>query len=440
MEMNDLILVSTDDHVIEPPNMFDGRMPKAMEDRAPRVVGDSKMGFNWTFDGVAAKQLALSATAGRGVGGRAQQLHDEPKTFSEIRPGTYDVHERVRDMDVNGVLAGLNFPSFPRFSGALFADVAKTDAKLALAAVEAYNNWHIEDWCGSYPGRFIPCALGPIWDAGLLAAEMRRVSAKGAHAVAFSMNPHGLGLPSLHDDYWDPFWTACEDLEIIVCMHIGSGAAMIQTSPDAPMLTRVTCSGINIYPTAADLIWSPMMHKFPNLKFALSEGGIGWIPYFLERADFTYTHHVADVPDHPFYGQLPSERFNERLVTCFIDDEHGVRNLDLMNIENVTWECDYPHPDSTWPYSPEEAWRYMKLVGDDDVVNKITHRNAMRLFHFDPFKHLPREECTVGALRSRVPADYDVSYVPGKQYGLASTTQQGIGQQASQLATTGRPA
>lgn len=196
---------------------------------------------------------------------------------------------------------------------------------------------------------------------------------------------------------------------------------MIQTSPDAPMLTRVTCSGINIYPTAADLLWSPMMHKFRQLTFALSEGGIGWVPYFLERADFTYHHHVADIVDHPFHGEMPSERFNRRFVTCFIDDEHGVGSLEVMNIDNVTWECDYPHPDSTWPLSPEEAWRYLRTI-DETSVEKITHLNAMRIFRYDPFSTRSKEESTVGALRATVP-DRDVSFVPGKQYDLGKVTQ-----------------
>jgi predicted TIM-barrel fold metal-dependent hydrolase len=422
MDVNDLILVSTDDHIIEPPDMFEGLLPSKYADRAPRVVGDSKIGFNWEFDGTPAKQLALAATAGRGRGAEAQKLHTEPKSFAEIRPGTYDVHERVKDMDANGVLGSLNFPSFPRFSGALFAEVAMKDADLALAVVRAYNDWHIDKWCGAYPERFIPCALGPIWDVDLMVAEMRRVAAKGVHAVAFSMNPHGLGLPSLHDAYWDPFWAVCEENEIVVCMHIGSGAAMVQTSPDAPMLTRVTCSGINIYPTAADLVWSPMMIKFPGLLFALSEGGIGWIPYFLERVDYTYRHHVADLPDHPFHGMKPSERFNERIVTCFIEDEHGVANLDVMNVDNVTWECDYPHPDSAWPNSAEDSWAYMQRLQDEEVINKITHLNAMRIFKYDPFAKMPRDNCTVGALRARVPG-HDVSYVPGKQYDLGKVTQ-----------------
>jgi hypothetical protein len=197
---------------------------------------------------------------------------------------------------------------------------------------------------------------------------------------------------------------------------------MVQTAPDAPMLVRVTCSGINIYPAAADILWSPMMNKFPRLMFALSEGGIGWVPYFLERADYTYTHHLAHHPEHPFHGQLPSDRFNQRIITCFIDDEHGVRNLDVMNVDNVTWECDYPHPDSEWPYSPEDVWRYLKLIDDEQTINKITHLNAMRLFKYDPFSVLRPEDCTVGALRATV-LGRDTSYVPGKQYDLSLQTQ-----------------
>ena len=188
------------------------------------------------------------------------------------------------------------------------------------------------------------------------------------------------------------------------------------------MIVRVTCSGINIYPTAADLLWSPMMYKFPQLKFALSEGGIGWVPYFLERAEFTYDHHVAHRPDNPFYGQRPTDRFKERIITCFIDDLHGVKSLDEMNVDMVTWECDYPHPDSQWPYSPEGVARYLPMIGDDDVVDKITHLNTIRLFNYDPFSVIPREECTVGALRATV-VGHDTSYVPGKQFQLGMETQ-----------------
>jgi predicted TIM-barrel fold metal-dependent hydrolase len=191
-------------------------------------------------------------------------------------------------------------------------------------------------------------------------------------------------------------------------MHIGSGGLEVGTSPDAPMNVRITCSGINIYPTAADLVWSPVFRKFRGLKVALAEGGIGWIPYFLERADYTYEHHKAWTrPD--LGGRLPSEVFRDHVITCFIADRFGLRNLHEMNEEMVAWECDYPHSDTPWPNSPEYVHDAAAGLSDEQV-DKITHRNAMRLFTYDPFSVLPREQCTVGALREQAEG-HDVSPV-----------------------------
>jgi hypothetical protein len=130
----------------------------------------------------------------------------------------------------------------------------------------------------------------------------------------------------------------------------------------------------------------------------MSEGGIGWIPYFLERSDYVYKHHKAWT-GMDLGGRLPSELFNERIITCFIDDAVGLENRHHLNLDHITWECDYPHSDSTWPHSPEELSR--ALVGiPDGEVNKITHENAMKLFQYDPFSHIAKEQATVGALRA----------------------------------------
>lgn len=295
-----------------------------------------------------------------------------------------------------------------RFCGQFFASRAQQDPDLALAVVRAYNDWHIDGWSGAEPGRFIPCTIPPLWDPQLMADEIHRTAAKGSHCVSFSMNPHALGLPSLHSDHWDPFWAACQDTETVVTMHIGSASVDVQTSPDAPMNVRITCSGINIYSTAADLVWSPIFRKFPGVKVALAEGGIGWIPYFLERADYTYQQHKAWTrPD--LGGRLPSEVFNDHIITCFIVDSFGARNLDALNEDMVTWECDFPHSDSTWPRSPEVAHTMLQSLTDQQI-DKVTHRNAMRLFSYDPFSVRPREKCTVGALRKEAEG-HDISIV-----------------------------
>jgi predicted TIM-barrel fold metal-dependent hydrolase len=265
--------------------------------------------------------------------------------------------------------------------------------------VRAYNDWHIEDWCGTHPGRHIPCAIPTMWDPQLMADEVRRVAAKGCHAVTFSENPAKLGYQSLHSDHWDPFWAAAQECDTTVCLHIGSSSQLVMTAEDAPIDVMITLTPMNIVQAAADLVWSPVLRKFPTIKIALSEGGIGWIPYFMERIDYVYQQHKAWT-FQDFGDMLPSQLFAERIITCFIDDAFGVENRHHLNIDNITWECDYPHSDSTWPTSPETLSKSLAGVADDEVA-KITHLNAMRIFNYDPFAHIKPEDATVGALRRR---------------------------------------
>jgi predicted TIM-barrel fold metal-dependent hydrolase len=328
----------------------------------------------------------------------------EPTAYAQMRPGCYDVHERIRDMNANGVLAQIGFPSFPSFSGSLFAGCE--DKELALALLRAYNDWHIDEWCGAYPGRFIPLSLPAIWDPKLMADEVRRVAKKGCHTVSFTQDPAGIGQPSIHDPHWDPFWQACVDEGTIVAVHIGSGSGMFFTSKDAPVDVMITNTPMSISNFASDLLWSRVLREYPTLKFALSEGGIGWIPYFLERTDYVYQHHKAWT--HQDFGdKLPSDVFREHVVTCFIDDEFGIKNRHEIGVDTMTWECDYPHSDTTWPKAPEVLSRCFKDVPDAEI-DKITHENAMRHFSFDPFAHIPREQCTVGALRAQA-TDVDMT-------------------------------
>ena len=183
----------------------------------------------------------------------------------------------------------------------------------------------------------------------------------------------------------------------IVCLHIGSSSQLTITSIEAPINVMISLQPMNIVQAAADILWSRVMTEFPDVTFALSEGGIGWIPYFLERCDYVYEHHQSwtgqDLP------MKPSDLFRERFITCFIDDAAGVKNRHDVGLDKITWECDYPHSDSTWPESPERLMQSLAGVPDDEI-DAITHLNAMRLFHYDPFSRIPREQATVGALRA----------------------------------------
>src|SRR5438552_6439516 len=187
MDAGDLILGSVDDHLIEPPDMFDGRLPARYRDAAPKVVRTDNGSDVWTFNGAVIPNVGLNAVAGR----PREEYGVDPTAFDEMRPGCFDVHERVKDMNAGGVLTSMCFPSFPGFSARLFA--ACHDKDLALSVVRAYNDWHTEAWCGAHPGRYIPMALPVLWDPELAAAEVRRVAGKGCHSFSLTKTPPNLG-------------------------------------------------------------------------------------------------------------------------------------------------------------------------------------------------------------------------------------------------------
>ena len=314
--------------------------------------------------------------------------------LDEIRPGCWQVDERIKDMNAGGIWLD-RFPSFPGFAGRLFAT---DDPEFSLALLQAYNDWHIEEWCGAYPARFIPMALPMIWDAEACAAEVRRVSKKGVHADVHR-EPGRDGVSEFPRRLLEPLWEALVDTDMVMNVHIGSSGRLAITAPDAPMDVMITLQPMNIVQAAADLLWSKPIKKYPDLKIALSEGGTGWIPYFLERADRTYEMH-STWTGQDFKGKLPSEVFREHFLTCFISDPVGVKLRHQIGVDNICWEPDYPHSDSVWPGAPEQLHDVLTENNvPDDEMNKMTYENAMRWYHFDPFTHIPREQATVGALR-----------------------------------------
>jgi predicted TIM-barrel fold metal-dependent hydrolase len=400
MRAEDMILVSVDDHLVEPPDLFGGRLRGNYADEAPRVQRQPDGSDVWVFNGRVIPNIGLNAVAGR----PREEYGVEPTAFDEMRPGCYDVHERIKDMDAGGVLASMNFPSFPGFSGRLFA--ACEDRGLALAVLQAYNDWHIDEWCGAYPGRFMPMALPVLWDPELAASEVRRVAAKGCRSITFTENPATLGYPSFHSEHWDPLWKAVCDEGVVVSIHLGSSGQLSVTAPDAPVDVMITLQPMNICQAAADLLWSRVIKQYPDIRFALSEGGTGWIPYFLDRLDRTYEMHRAWT-GQDFGDRLPSEVFRQHFLTCFIADPVGIALRHDIGLDNIAWECDYPHSDSSWPEAPEELARVAAEVPEDEL-SRITYENACRWYSFDPFAHRPKARCTVGAVRAEAPG-HDVS-------------------------------
>ena len=409
-----MILISVDDHIVEPPDMFKNHLAKKYIDEAPRLVHNPDGSDTWQFRDIVIPNVALNAVAGR----PKEEYGLEPQGLDEIRPGCYNVDERVKDMNAGGILGSICFPSFPGFAGRLFVT---DDPDFSLALLQAYNDWHIDEWCGAYPARFIPMALPVIWDAEKCAEEVRRVAKKGVHALTFTENPAAMGYPSFHNEYWNPLWKALCDTNTVMNVHIGSSGRLAITAPDAPMDVMITLQPMNIVQAAADLLWSKPIKEYPDLKIGLSEGGTGWIPYFLERADRTFEMH-STWTHQDFGGKLPSEVFREHFLTCFISDHVGVKLRNEVGIDNIAWEADYPHSDSMWPGAPEQLHDVLTEhnVPDDDI-NKMTYENAMRWYSFDPFSHITREQATVGALR-KAAEGHDVSIRALSQHKKAGTS------------------
>lgn len=397
MRADDLILVSVDDHIAEPANMFAAHVPQRYRDQAPRVVVEPDGVEQWYYGDVRGRNLGLNAVAGK----PPEYYNVDASRYDEMRPGCYDVHQRVRDMNAGGQLAGLNFPNWPGFSGQVLSQ--GPDRRLNRIMITAYNDWHVEEWCAAYPGRFIPCGLLPLYDADEAADEVRRLAAKGCHAVTFSENPDALGMASIHSRYWDPLFAACCDEGTVLCCHVGSSSRTVHTSVDAPASVAITLSSVASIMTMVDLIWCDAFSRFPDLRFSLTEGDVGWIPYFLWRAEHVGRRHHAWT-GHTFPEGVggPADVFRRNILCCFISDPIGVANLSHFNVDNVCWESDYPHSDGVWPDGPETLSRILGGLRDD-VVERITHRNAMRHYRFDPFAHRSPDSCRVGALRAESP-------------------------------------
>ncbi len=402
MDMDDMILVSVDDHSIEPPDMYDRHLSEKYKDQAPKIIRNDQGVDQWVFQGEATSTpFGMAATVG--------WPHDEwgfkPGSFTELRPGCFDIHERVRDMNANGVLASMCFPTMAGFNARTFTEAGNKD--LSLVMLQAYNDWHIDEWCATYPGRFIPLGIVPMWDVDLAVREVHRIAKKGCRAISFLEAPHSQGYPSFLSGHWDPMLEAIVDENMVLCLHIGGASGLVKQPPEAPIDHMIVIPTQVTMLVAQDLLFGPTLRKFPRLRVALSEGGIGWIPFYLDRVDRHFQNQTWLHND--FGGKLPSEVFREHILACFITDPSGLEARHRIGVDILAWECDYPHTDTTWPESPELLWRELQDArATDQDVDKITWQNALRFFDWDPFAHIPKDQCSVGALRA-LAADVDTT-------------------------------
>jgi len=394
MDENFPKIISVDDHVIEHGRVWLDRLPAKYHDVGPRTIQErGKMQFVggvfsyepsdegelcdwWLYEDKRVPQTRLSAAAGFD--------RDEVKvtgiTYEEMRRGCLDPKARIEDMDANWTDAQMCFPSFPRFCGQVFMEAE--DKVLSDLCVKAYNDWMVEEWCGDSGGRLIPLTITHLWDADLAAAEVYRNAARGVRAVCPTETPPCLGLPSIHADYWDPFSRACAETAPTTNTPFGSASKKPSTSPDAPAAVGSTLTFGNAMSSMTDWLFSGWLAKLPTLKIVYSEGQIGWIPYILERADKVWEDNRAWGGFGDKVPEPPSTYYYRQIYGCFFDDEYGLENIEKCGVDNICFETDYPHSDSTWPKSREVG---QKLMGNlpEDVIYKLVRGNAIELLQLD---------------------------------------------------------
>jgi predicted TIM-barrel fold metal-dependent hydrolase len=390
-------LISVDDHVVEPPNVWIDRVPAKYRDVAPHVVTDDDGSEVWVYEDQRGQTgSAINATVHRD----REQISLDGLTYAQMAPGCYDPVARIADMNEAGMLASLNFPSAPRFCGQLFHEAK--DKELALLCVQAWNDWMVDEWCAAAPGRYIPLMLMPLWDPRLAVSEIERCAGKGVRALAFSENPAPLGLPDIHDPsgYWDPVWAACNDTGMVVCMHIGSSSVLPKISPNAPFIANQAWGASRTAGTMLSWLFSGLFDRFTNLKISLAEGNIGWIPYFLERAEYVYERQRwwsergqvfnaqggvhGGLGEHWDYDNFDLRAlYRDHVYGCFLDDVAGLKLLEFVGEDNIMVEVDYPHSDTTWPDSLKLTKERVAELSPEQQY-KIMRGNAERLFQFTP--------------------------------------------------------
>ncbi len=371
-------LISTDDHIIEPPDVWEGRLEKKFQERAPRVIEVDDMDY-WVFEGKQIPNIGLSVMAGRPY----EEYTPAPVRFRDMRKGCYDPKERLRDMDRDGIEISALFPTVVGMAGTLFSECE--DRELALRCLQTYNDWLADTWCAADSDRFVGQMIVPLWDLDLAVEELQRGVGLGHQALSFPNAPESLGLPNIGDPHWDRLWDAVEEVGVPVSMHIASGSMRDSPLPLAvaagtPAEVFVTVAPSSNFISVATLLWSGVLQKHPNLRFLSVEGGIGWIAYLVQRADDVYVKHRYWTK--AVLKEKPSFYFRRQIFANFMDDEVGLATRHQIGIDNIMFEVDYPHSDTTFPHSKELVTQRFKDIPPDET-RKIVRDNAIDFFNLN---------------------------------------------------------
>ena len=364
-------IISVDDHVVEPPHLFKEYMQPNLRDFGPQLIETDQGHQVWEFEGATYSQVGMNAVAGR----KPETVKLEPFRFDQMRPGCYDIDARIKDMDLGGIWAMLNFPSqVTGFCGTVFAKAANRDA--GIDAVRAWNDWLFTEWYSKYPDRVIPGGITYLGDSDEAVREIRRNAERGFVSVTLPEMPHHIGFPNLWDKgFWDPIISACAETETVISLHVGS-SGVTPFTPGAPALQiGSTLFGQLSLGACTHWLWSEYPLRFPDLKIAMSEGGIGWVAMLIDRLD--------NIIDRSGYGlgwdERPADILRRNFWFCTLDDPSTIDTRDVIGVENICVETDYPHGDGTWPNTQKvirDAWGHIS----PNELRMMCSENAAKLY------------------------------------------------------------
>jgi predicted TIM-barrel fold metal-dependent hydrolase len=379
--------IDTDTHVTEPPDVWTSRVStQRWGDAVPHV--ERRDGRDvWLI-----RDQMAGAPGFTSMAGFDGSIPDAPRGYDDIPKSSWDAHARLAHMDAEGIYAQVLYPNVGGFGSGGFLKLKEPE--LMLECVRAYNDFLI-DWCSADPKRLIPVAAMPFWDVGECVKEVERAVARGHRAVLACSQPETWGEPKLADRHWDPFWAAARDAGVPISFHIGSGdLSELLTDPmkiglranfarvsSMIFMQNVTC--------IADLIFGGVCHRFPELELVSVESGVGWLPAYLEAADWQFVNSETR-KEHPEYDLLPSEYFRRQIYGCFWFECKGLRSALEQLPENLLWETDFPHPTCQHPglrggltqRPAEYAERAFEGV-PEATIEKVLHANAARLYRIE---------------------------------------------------------
>ena len=367
-------LISTDDHVQEPPDLWSARLSKNQwGDRVPHLARTPEGTEQWMVDG----QVLLGGHAAR-VGALMPDRNTEPARWDEVPPAAYEPSERLKVMDAAGIDYSVLFPTVAGMAGEAFGRLQ--DSELELACVQAYNDWLIEEWAGA-SDRFIPQCIVPIWPPEATVAEIRRAVEMGHRGVVFPAMPMDLrDVSHVAGPEYDAVWAVCEELDVPLCLHSGSapGLQNPRASAMAPVLAEALDAPVSSVFVLSMLLFSRMLIRHPKLRVIFAESALSWGMLYLEWADHQFEH---DGLRREGYELTPSQMFHRQCyLTSWFDAVAAF--APYVGVDRVLWSTNLPLATSTWPGTQGTIERCFRGVSEEDT-KQILWNSAASLYRLD---------------------------------------------------------